>query len=51
MGEELPCKLELSDLEDRFAIAVVRSKVILGHMPKRYHDLSSIFVGRRDDYL
>ena len=34
MGEELPCKLELSNLEDRFAVAVVRSEVTVGHMPK-----------------
>ena len=34
-GEELPCKLELSNLEDRFAIAMVHSEVTVGHVPKR----------------
>ena len=51
MGEELPCKLKLSNLEDRFANVVVQSKIILGHVPKRYHDLSFIFARRRDNYL
>ena len=35
IGEELLCTLELSNPEDRFAVAVVRGEVTVGHVPKR----------------
>ena len=35
IGEELPCKLELSNPEDRFAVAVIRGEVTVCHVPKR----------------
>ena len=48
MVEELPCKLELSNLENRFAVAVVHSEVTVGHVPKEFviH-----FAARRENFL
>ena len=43
IGEELPCKLELSNLEDRFAVAVVRGEVTIGHVPKQISLICSSF--------
>ena len=33
IGEELSCKLELSNPEDRFAVAVCQCDITVGHMP------------------
>ena len=42
IGEELPCKLP----EDRFAVAVVRGEVTVGHVPKRISSICSSFLWR-----
>ena len=34
MVKELPCKLELSNPEDRFVVEVVQGEVTVGHVPK-----------------
>ena len=47
MGEELPCKLELSNPEDRFAVAVFKHDITVGHVPKRISSICSSFL-RRD---
>ena len=44
MGEELPCKLELSNPEDRFAIAVCRCDITVGHVLKRISSICSLFL-------
>ena len=46
IGEELPCKLELSNPEDRFAVAVVRGEVTVGHVSKRISSICSSFLWR-----
>ena len=45
-GEELPCKLELSNPEDRFAVVVVWGEVTIGHVPKRISSICSSFLRR-----
>ena len=44
MGEEFPCKLELSSPEDRFAVAVCKCDVTVGDMPKRISSICSSFL-------
>jgi len=50
IGEELPCKLELSNPEDRFAVAVFKrevwGEVTVGHVPKRISSICSSFLRR-----
>ena len=46
IGEKLPCKLELSNPEYRFAVAVVRGEVTIGHVSKRISSICSSFLRR-----
>ena len=46
IGEELPCKLELSNPTDRFAVAVCKHEITVGHMPKRISSICSSFLWR-----
>ena len=34
-GEELQCARELSNLQDPFALAVTKSGIIIGHLPRK----------------
>lgn len=47
IGEELPCKLELSNPEDRFAVAVCQCEITVGHMPRRISLICSSFLWRK----
>ena len=53
IGEELPCKLELSNPEDRFAVAVCQREITVGHVPRRISSICSSFLRRKGtiDYL
>ena len=44
VGKELPCKLELSNPEERFAVAVKRGEVTVGYVPKRISSICSSFL-------
>ena len=41
IGEELPCKLELSNPEGRFAVAVCQCEITVGHVPRRISSICS----------
>ena len=47
IGEELSCKLELSNPGDKFAAAVCKHDVAVGHVPKRISSICLSFL-RRD---
>ena len=42
-GEELPCRVELSNPHDLFAVAVCKSEIVVGHVPKKYHQSARRF--------
>ena len=44
-GEELPCQVELSNPHDLFAVAVCKSDIVVGHVPKKYHRSARRFCG------
>ena len=46
VGEELSCMREVENYRDPFAVAVVRSGVIVGHVPRRISSVCSMFLRR-----
>ena len=51
IGEELPCKLELSNSVDRFAMAVCKCEITVGHVPKRISSICSSLFLQRDGMI
>ena len=45
-GEELPCRVELSNPHDLFAVAVCKSEIVVGHVPKNIINLLVVFTAR-----
>ena len=50
IGEVLPCVRELTNTEDRYAVAVQRSGITVGHLPKKVSRICSLFL-RRGGYI
>ena len=46
VGEELPCVRETDNHRDPFAVAVERSGVTVGHIPKKISSICSMFMRR-----
>ena len=46
VGEELPCQRENGNPVDPFAVAVVKSEVTIGHMPRQITSVCSLFLHR-----
>ena len=46
VGEELPCQRENGNPVDPFAVAVVKSGVTVGHIPRK---ISSLFLRLRNE--
>ena len=46
VGEELSCIREVENYRDPFAVAVVRSGVIIGHVPRKISSVCSMFLRR-----
>ena len=46
IGEVLPCKMELSNPEDRFAVAVCKHDITVGHVPRRISSICSSLLWR-----
>ena len=46
VGEHLQCIREGDNAEDRYAIAVTKDGVTVGHLPRRISTLSSLFIRR-----
>ena len=44
MGEHLQCVREENNAEDRYAVAVTKDGVTVGHLPRRILTLSSLFI-------
>ena len=36
IGKELPCIRETNNVTNRYAVAVIKDDVIVGHLPKKY---------------
>ena len=36
LGEELPCKREINNSHDSFAVAVTKDRMVIGHLPRRF---------------
>ena len=46
IGEELLCEREPTNAFDRYAVAVVRSSTIIGHLPRRISKICSLLLRR-----
>ncbi len=46
IGEVLPCTREPTNPTDRYAVAVVKSGTIIGHLPRKISKLCSLFLSR-----
>ena len=44
IGETLRCKREKDNNSDRYAIAVLQNDVIVGHLPRKYSRVCSLFL-------
>jgi len=46
LGEILPCRRELTNVTDRYAVAVLESGTIVGHLPRKFSKIFSLFIRR-----
>ena len=46
VGEQLECARELLNDSDRYAVAVTRDSVIIGHLPRKISRVCSLFLRR-----
>ena len=46
IGEELDCRREPSNAIDRYAVAVMKSGTVVGHLPKKLSCIYSLFIRR-----
>ena len=46
IGEELDCRWDPSNAIDRYAVAVVKSGTVVGHLPKKLSRICSSFIRR-----
>ena len=46
VGEELVCEREPQNAHDRYAVAVTRRGIIVGHLPRKLSRLCSLFLRR-----
>ena len=46
IGEELPCRRETNNVTDRYSVAVIKDDAIVGHLPKKYSKIFSLFIRR-----
>ena len=46
VGEELVCEREPDNSHDRYAVAVKRTGIIIGHLPRKLSKLCSLFLRR-----
>lgn len=46
IGEELQCERETRNTKDRYAVAVKKDGMVVGHLPKKISHLCSIFLQR-----
>ena len=46
IGEVLSCRREPTNVTDRYAVAVLDSGTIVGHLPRKYSKIFSLFIRR-----
>ena len=46
VGEELACEREPTNSSDRYAVAVLKGGVIIGHLPRKISKMCSLFLRR-----
>ena len=46
LGEILPCHRETANVSDRYAVAVLKDDVVVGHLPKKFSKMFSLFLRR-----
>ena len=44
LGEELPCQREPSNRSDRFAVAVLKTRTVVGHLPRKISSICSLYL-------
>ena len=47
IGEALLCQCDEDNRHDPYAVAVMKSATIVGHLPRKVSTLSSLFIRRR----
>ena len=47
MAEQLPCQREIGNVADPFAIAIVKSGAIVGHVPRRISSVCLVFLRKK----
>ena len=45
-GEILECRRELGNLYDPFAVAVIKDSAVIGHLPRQFSAVFSLFLRR-----
>lgn len=46
IGEELVCEREPTNAVDRYAVAVIKSGTVIGHLPRKISKVCSLFLRR-----
>ena len=46
IGDTLVCERQLSNLKDRYAVAVIEHGTVVGHLPRKVSKLCSLFLRR-----
>ena len=48
LGEELKCRIEEDNVEDRYGFAVLRESILVGHIPRKVSAACYLFIKRND---
>ena len=51
VGEYLPCRRETTNLADRFAVAVMKGRTVVGHIPRKISNVCSVFIRKGGSIL
>ena len=46
MGEQLPCRREIGNNKDRYAVAILRDRTTVGHVPRKISAACALFLQR-----
>ena len=47
IGDELVCKMETGNVKDPYAVAVIRKKKVVGHLPRKISRITALFLKRK----
>ena len=51
VSEEFPCKKEVDNTFDPFAVTVMRGDTVIGHVPRKISSICSLFLRRGLNHL